>query len=106
MPQERFQPLGTRIERRPYTATPNEEDVSAEEAEAGEDARDPGADEHARGSSDPQAAPPQRPEAPHSIDGGATTSPPLAQRRVRPRLSRWILTCHPLPRSLQLPPQD
>src|SRR6478735_6773864 len=52
---------------RPYTATPNEEDLSAEEAEAGKDARVPGADEHARGSSDPLSPSAQRPEAPHSI---------------------------------------
>src|SRR6478609_4216464 len=101
MPQERFRPRGAGMTARPYTATPNEEDLSAEEAEAGEDARVPGADEHARGTSDPQAPACQGPEAPHPLDGGATASPPLPQRRVRPRLPRRILTCHPLPRPLQ-----
>ncbi len=43
---------------RPYTATPDEADLSAEEAEAGEDARFPGADEHARRPGDSQAPAP------------------------------------------------
>ena len=52
---------------RPYTATANEADLPAEEAQAGQDPRLPGADEHPGGSRDPQPAPPQRPEAPDAI---------------------------------------
>ena len=51
----------------PYTATPNEAHLPAEEAEAGQDPRIPGTDEHPRGPRDPQAPPPQRPEAPHGL---------------------------------------
>jgi hypothetical protein len=45
----------------PYTARADEAHLSAEEAEASEDSRIPGADEHARWPSDPQASPPKRP---------------------------------------------
>src|SRR6476620_8327182 len=91
--------------RRPYTATPNEAHLPAEEAEAGEDPRIPGTDEHPRRPGDPQAPPPQRPEAPDRLDGGETTSSaPLAQRRVRPGLPRRLFERDPLPGPLCLPP--
>jgi ribonuclease P protein component len=53
---------------RPYTATANEADLPAEEAQAGQDPRVPGEDADARRPSDPEAPPGQRSEAPHSLE--------------------------------------
>ena len=83
----------------------NEAHLSAEEAEAGQDPRIPRTDEHPWRPRDPQAPAPQRPEAPHGLDGGEATPASLAQRRVRPRLSRRLIECDPLPRALHLPAQ-
>src|SRR4029077_4737145 len=55
------------LRRPPYTATPNEADLPAEEAEARQDAWIPSPDEHPRGPRDPQAPPPQRPQAPDGL---------------------------------------
>ena len=52
---------------RPYTAPPNEAHLPAEEAQAGEDPRIPGPDEHPRRPRDPQAPPAQGPEAPDAL---------------------------------------
>jgi ribonuclease P protein component len=77
MPKERFSRRGPPSEGRPYTATANEADLSAEEAKARQDARFPGKDADARRTRDPEAPAAQRPEAPHPVE--------MAKRR---RLSR------------------
>ena len=53
---------------RPYTATANEADLPAEEAKEGQDAWVPGSDGDARRPGDLEAAPAQRPSAPHSLE--------------------------------------
>ena len=50
-----------------YCDARDEADLSAEEAQAGEDPRFPGADAHPGRSGDPQTSPPQGPEAPDSV---------------------------------------
>src|SRR5665811_406709 len=86
---------------RPYTATADEAHLPAEETQAGQDPRVPGEDADAWWPGDHQPSPAQRPQAPHPLDGSEAT-PPVPQRRVRPRLPRRLFPCDPPPRPLQL----
>src|ERR1700742_1740191 len=84
----------------PYTPRRDEAHLSAKEAEAGEDPRFPRPYEHPWWPRRPAASPAQRSEAPHPLDAAVEAPSALAERRVRPRLSRRLIACDPLPRPL------
>src|SRR3954470_695747 len=73
---------------RPYTSVADEAHLSAEEAQAGPDPRIQGADAHAGGALDVEAAAPQGPQAAHAVAVGAPGERGGRRRSRRQRLSR------------------
>src|SRR5581483_2354794 len=83
--------------------SPDEADLSAEEAQAGADPWVPGAQPDALRPGDPEAPASEGPQAPHPLALGARGSPrlapppPLPERRLRSRLPRGKLARQSLP---------